>query len=173
MGFDIDFPKFTQNLEEHINWLKQELYNKLKIYKWFCMITLSTGGKGIHIYTYNKIPSELSDNDKISYFNSCYQYKSFFIYLALYKIYKNTNTDVSLDFIFSLLDFAMYKPEQTINVTVYDNEPLINNNFELEVCSPVVDNIKKVIIHGFIRKAIHYFHCAIQDLNYSMNNMCL
>lgn len=147
IGFDIDFPKDTENLDDLIKQLKTKLFNKLKQYDWFCMITLSTGGKGLHIYTYNEVPDYYDKTNKdasprIAYFNSCYQYKSYFIYKALYEIYKEIYGEISLDFIFSLLDFAMYKPEQTINITVYDNEPLINENFKCCLCIPVVKNIE-------------------------------
>jgi len=143
MGFDIDFPKDIKDLDEVIKDMKQKLYNELCKYEWFCMITLSTGGKGIHIYTYNEVPEYYSKEDKdtserIAYFNSCYQYKSYFIYKAI----KDAYPDCSLDYIFSLLDFAMYKPEQTINITVYDNDPLINNKFKCGICIPVVENIE-------------------------------
>lgn len=148
MGFDIDFPKDTKDLDELINNLKTNLFDKLKKYEWFCMITLSTGGKGLHIYTYNEVPDGYDKINKdasprIAYFNSCYQYKSYFIYKALYECYKEIYSEISLDFIFSLLDFAMYKPEQTINITVYDNDPLINENFKCDICIPVCLNIDK------------------------------
>ena len=147
MGFDIDFPKDTKDLNELIKNLKVKLFEKLKKYSWFCMITLSTGGKGLHIYTYNDVPEDYDKTNKdasprIAYFNSCYQFKSYFIYKALYESYKEIFKDVSMDFIFTLLDFAMYKPEQTINITVYDNEPLINKNFKCEICLPVYNNIE-------------------------------
>lgn len=143
MGFDIDFPKDLDNLDNVIKDMKEKLFNELKQYEWFCMITLSTGGKGLHIYTYNEVPEFYSKEDKdnserIAYFNSCYQYKSYFIYKAI----KDSYPEYSLDYIFSLLDFAMYKPEQTINITVYDNDPYINPNFKCSICMPVYNNIK-------------------------------
>ena len=146
MGFDIDFPKDMENLEETIRWIKTELYNELKKYKWFCMITLSTGGKGIHIYTYNEVPDYYNKTDmngeRIAYFKSCYQFKAYFIYKALYTIYEKANKKQTYEYIFSLLDNAMYKPEQPLNITLYDNEPLINDNFKVDVLYSVVENIK-------------------------------
>lgn len=144
MGFDIDFPKDLHNLEDVVDDMKEKLYKSLCKYDWFVMITKSTGGKGIHIYTYNDVPEYYSKTDKdtskrIAYFNSCYQYKSYFIYKAI----KENYPEYPLDYIFSLLDFAMYKPEQTINITVYDNEPYINEHFTCGLCMPVVDNIAK------------------------------
>lgn len=148
MGFDIDFPKDTPNLQETIMWLKEGIHKKLSVHKWYCMTTLSTGGKGIHIYTYNEVPIEYSKTEpetspRIAYFDSCYQYKSYFVYKALFDLYREKQKHVSFDFIFTLLDFAMYKPEQPLNVTVFDNEPLINDSFECEICMPVVKNIDK------------------------------
>lgn len=142
MGFDIDFPKDLKDLDEVIKDMKTKLYKELCKYSWFCMITLSTGGKGLHIYTYNDVPDYYDKKNKdlserIGYFNSCYQYKSYFIYKAIKDCYPN----YTFDYIFSLLDFAMYKPEQTINITVYDNDPYINDNFKCGLCIPVVKNI--------------------------------
>lgn len=143
MGFDIDFPKDLKDLDDIIKDMKKKLYDSLCKYDWFCMITLSTGGKGLHIYTYNDVPEYYSKTNKdtserIAYFNSCYQYKSYFIYKAI----KDCYPEYALDYIFSLLDFAMYKPEQTINITVFDNDPYINENFKCGICIPVVKNIE-------------------------------
>ena len=147
MGFDIDFPKGDFD-DEKLKWLKEGLFEKLKQFEWMCMITLSTGGKGIHIYTYNDVPDNYSKEDsvnskRIAYFNSCYQYKSYFIYRALYDLFNENEVRNDFEYIFSLLDFAMYKPEQTLNITVYDNDPLINENFKCGVCNKVIENIEK------------------------------
>ena len=143
MGFDIDFPKDINNLDEVIKDMKLKLYKELCKYDWFCMITLSTGGKGLHIYTYNEVPEYYNKTDKdnserIAYFNSCYQYKSYFIYKAIHTCYP----EYTFEYIFSLLDFAMYKPEQTINITVFDNDPFINEKFKCSLCVPVIKNIE-------------------------------
>lgn len=144
MGFDIDFPKDLDNLDYIIKDMKSKLFEKLCRYEWFCMITLSTGGKGLHIYTYNDVPEYYNKTNKdtserIAYFNSCYQYKSYFIYKAI----KESYPEYSIDYVFSLLDFAMYKPEQTINITVFDNDPYINGKFKCGLCVPVIENIEK------------------------------
>ena len=162
MGFDIDFPKDTPDLLDRVVELKEFMFNNLKKFRWLCMVTLSTSGKGIHIYTYNDVPDEYSKTDgqtseRIAYFNSCYQYKVYEVYKLLYSMYKDMwKKDVSLDFIFSLVDFAMYKPEQTLNITVYDGKPLINESFECEELTEV----KTLIKNGYK----NWIHREGQDL---------
>lgn len=130
--FDIDFCDDINSLETNFDKtrlakeLKPLLFNKLKQYNWLMLVTESTGGHGVHIYTANNIPIYFTTEQKKTLFENLYQYKALCIYKALYDIYKDR---YPVDIIIKLLDAAMYKPEQPLYISVTDNSPLINEDF--------------------------------------------
>lgn len=129
-GFDIDFPKeLGPHRRTEALQLKPIVFDRLKSFPWFILTTLSTGGHGIHIYTATEVPETLSLEQRILYFNNCYQKKALEIYKVLHDVYVKENVYSDDEIIESLLDDAMYKAEQPMFVTPLDTAPLVNDNF--------------------------------------------
>ena len=132
-GFDIDFPKELGHLRKtEALQLKPIVFDRLKEFPWFILTTLSTGGHGIHIYTATQIPEDLTLEQRIFYFNNCYQKKALEIYKVLHDVYVKEDVYSDDEIIESLLDDAMYKPEQPMFITPLDTTPLVNEDFVFE-----------------------------------------
>lgn len=167
-GIDTDFPKdkFSDDeIVELANRLKPKLYNYLKKFSWFAGITLSTGGHGLHFYISHKVP--YFDNTEYAqrYYNTFYDYIAFHIICAYY----STDEDIDWFSMPKLVDMAMKKPEQPLNITVMDNKPLLNDNFKYTAIADIwdlVDEEKEFNISQEVydnasekaKKAIDYFN---------------
>ena len=136
-GFDFDPPKkqFTNQQREEIGiTFKNIIYNELKQYKWFIGSGLSTGGHGTHLYTAIKLAEyydNLSLEEKIRYHDMCYWYMFTKMIHGLELLVEELDY-VTLSDAKEMLDTAMLKVGQTLNVTPVDNEPLINEGFVYE-----------------------------------------
>ena len=132
LGFDCDFPhdkyKQAQRKELGIK-LKKIIFNKLKRYHWFVMSTLSTGGNGTHIYTYIELPYNYDKvEDIILYYQLNYYCKAICIIDCIYELSKEVDYFDESD-IANVIDTCTLQPAQTINITVTDINPFVNNNF--------------------------------------------
>lgn len=152
--FDIDFVDDILTLEESFDKskeaqdLKPILYEQLKDYPWFMWVTMSTGGHGVHIYTATDVPILYNTDQKVLLFESLYQKKALTIYKVLYDTYGDR---LPLDIIMKLLDPAMYKPEQPMYLTVYDSNPLVNENFKFIEPSEEIEALVKQNKHYIYR----------------------
>lgn len=125
--FDLDFPK-DENMPNYIpasekdlavQELKTTLYENLKQYNWFVMDCTSTSGNGVHVYTYNLISPSFSPQQRLLYWQNCYQIMEQAIIQAIGKDKSN------------LLDHCSSSVSQGVNLTLTDQSPFINENFRL------------------------------------------
>lgn len=136
-GFDFDPPKekFTKEQREEIGiTFKRILYDELNEYHWFIGSGLSTGGHGTHCYTASKLPElyyELSLEEKIRY-HDIYFWNLFLKMVPCLTKLVNTLDYMTLEDAEEMLDDAMLKVGQTLNITPLDNDPYINGNFTYE-----------------------------------------
>lgn len=136
-GFDFDpnKAKFNKEQRKEIGLaLKEIFYNELNKYHWFIGTGLSTGGHGTHIYTcinINGYYDKLSLEEKIRFHDMCYWYM-FTKMIHSLEILANTIDYVTLDDAKEMLDTAMLKVGQTLNITPLDNNPFINKDFKFE-----------------------------------------
>lgn len=153
-GFDIDSDKEFYTQEQVIEiglTLKKICHEKLSKYDWFIGSTLSTGGKGTHIYTATKFNNYYIDDidEIIRLYHLNFQMKAFAIFECLVEL---TDRLDYVDLNYTIIDDAMDKPSQTINITVCDDEPLLNENFEFVADDTLTDFFN----HG-------YTHVVVDD----------
>lgn len=140
-GIDIDIhgiDVFTPEQKELIIVkLKELIYNKLQKFKWFGFTTRSTGGGGIHVWNFIDPKSVIYSTDDWKYienffrcfynvciYNICscvYELKDYFDWLDDDMIQRGI-----------ILDDAMKKLSQGMNLSVTDIEPYVNPNFRYE-----------------------------------------
>ena len=153
------------------NEVRKLLYPKLFKYNWFCGITPSTSGKGIHISTYS-IPfdvdliknsegyfvydTDMNEQDHIqrrkNMFQANYIHKLQYIYNELTDIWNELDIQQPLETFF---DVAMYKPEQPWNITpLNEGRLLINPNFKCEYFDEIYDEIYNGINYDGIDEVV-------------------
>ena len=163
---------------ELANKLREKLYPKLCKYSWFCGITPSTSGKGVHITTYS-IPfdvdlikndkgyfvydTDMNEQDHIqrckNLFQSNYIRKLKYIFEELNDIWDELKIEQPIETFF---DDAMYKPEQPWNITpLQEGRLMINPYFKCEYFDEVYnevyngldyDNINEVVKKNLVKK---------------------
>ena len=139
--FDPDKSKFAKEERREIGLVfKRILYDNLKKYNWFIGSGLSTGGHGTHIYTaiqLTKTYHDLSIEEKIRYHDMCYWYM-FLKMIPCLKLLVEEIDYMTLEDAKEMLDTAMLKVGQTLNITPMDNNPFINDNFKYEELEDVL-----------------------------------
>lgn len=133
---DMDIKNSTIALQ-----LKTFIFNKLCKCNWFLGITLSSSGKGLHIYTKILLPqSDENDLDKcrLLYLTN-FRHKYSFVYLACVSGIQQFG--YSKDDIIKWMDLSMFKPQQGAFIG-YDSHPLINTNFFEDFIYVNFDNIE-------------------------------
>ena len=129
-GFDFDPPKGTYNVAQRREiafTLKHILYEMLKDKPWFIWSTLSTGGNGTHCYTWSKPNEFIDDSEKMRWYYTNYDVKLYHMCRCLIELKKRLPW-VDLNII--KIDPAMRRPGQTVNITVCDNFPCVNCDFD-------------------------------------------
>lgn len=133
--FDPDKSKFDDGQRKEIGLtLKRIAYNELKKHNWFIGSGLSTGGHGTHIYTAIQLTKTYYDlplEEKIRYHDMCYWFM-FTKMIHSLELLVDEIDYVTLEDAKEMLDTAMLKVGQTLNITPVDNEPFINDNFVYE-----------------------------------------
>ena len=118
--------------------IKSGIFNCLNKCNWFLGVTLSSSGKGLHIYTKISVPQqEDTEKSKLLYLTN-FRHKYSFVYLSVMKYadkYGYTKEDV-----IKWMDLAMFKPQQGAFIG-YDPHPLINTNFFEDFIYVNFDNI--------------------------------
>lgn len=123
--------------------LKQHIFNCLNKCNWFLGTTLSSSGKGLHIYT--KIAVAESDQQdekrkKLLYLTN-FRHKYSFVYIACLSAmerYGFTKEDL-----LKWMDLAMFKPQQGAFIG-YDEHPLINTHFFEDFIYINFDNVESI-----------------------------
>jgi len=122
--FDFDIKS-----EKYVETLKTELFNILKIYNWMFMVTKSSSGKSLHVYTHI-IPKDIHGGTDIeSMYKIAYVYKSIIIENAIKYIIESKQLEIPVSS--AMLDAAMCKISQGVYIS-NDSRPLLNVNFKPE-----------------------------------------
>lgn len=134
IDLDIKDEELAKNLKPHI-------FNKLYKCNWFLGVTMSSSGRGLHVYTKISIPeSEQSDEKKkkLLYLTN-FRHKYSFVYLSL--ISGMSLYGYSKDDILKWMDLSMFKPQQGAFIG-YDPHPLINTQFFEDFIYVNFDNVE-------------------------------
>lgn len=123
--------------------LKEHIFNKLCKCNWFLGCTLSSSGKGLHIYTKIAIAeSEQKDElkKKLLYLTN-FRHKYSFVYIACLSAMEQCG--FGKDDLLKWMDLAMFKPQQGAFIG-YDEHPLINTGFFEDFIYVDFDNIESM-----------------------------
>ena len=136
MFFDIDFPEDEKDpnfvpfdeLEIEAIKLRQEMFDKLKDNQWLVMSTVSSSGKGVHLYTYFAIPSDFEKDISLKkrYLLNCHQ-------VAFEQVQKALGSRASL------IDNCSERFTQKLYMSPKEDNPLVNENFRLRVNIPAAE----------------------------------
>lgn len=110
------------------NSLKPWIFEHLKKCNWFLGVTLSSSGKGLHIYTKISIP-ESEENDeqkKKALYLVNFRHKYSFVYIVCINGCERFN--YTKDDVVRWMDLAMFKPQQGAFIG-YDPAPLISTHY--------------------------------------------
>ena len=140
-GFQvIDLDIKDKELSEN---LKPFIFDRLYKCNWFLGVTLSSSGRGLHVYTKISIP-ESDENDidkkKILYLTN-FRHKYSFVYLVLVAGMQEFGYDK--DSILKWMDLMMFKPQQGAFIG-YDPHPLINSQFFSDFIYINFDNVEDI-----------------------------
>lgn len=108
--------------------LKQWIFDHLKKCNWFLGVSLSSSGKGLHVYTKITIP-ESDENDerkKKVLFLTNFRHKYSFVYIVC--INGCERFGYTKDDVLKWMDLAMFKPQQGAFIG-YDPAPLISTHY--------------------------------------------
>ena len=108
--------------------LKPWIFEHLKKCNWFLGVTLSSSGKGLHVYTKISIP-ESEENDekkKKVLFLTNFRHKYSFVYIVC--INGCERFGYTKDDVLKWMDLAMFKPQQGAFIG-YDPAPLISTHY--------------------------------------------
>lgn len=123
--------------------LKEHIFNKLYKCNWFLGVTLSSSGKGLHIYTKIAVP-QTDQNDyqkkKMLYLVN-FRHKYSFVYLS--SLSAADELGFTKDDVLKWMDLAMFKPQQGAFIG-YDEHPLINTHFFEEFIYVNFDNAEDI-----------------------------
>lgn len=123
--------------------LKEHIFNKLYKCNWFLGVTLSSSGKGLHIYTKIAVP-QTDQNDyqkkKMLYLVN-FRHKYSFVYLS--SLSAADELGFTKDDVLKWMDLAMFKPQQGAFIG-YDEHPLINTHFFEEFIYVNFDNVEDI-----------------------------
>jgi hypothetical protein len=134
IDMDIKDADLAQKLKEHI-------FKSLNKCNWFLGVTLSSSGKGLHIYTKILI-SEADQKDikrKKLLFLTNFRHKYSFVYIACLNVMEKYS--FGKDDLLKWMDLAMFKPQQGAFIG-YDEHPLINTKFFEDFIYMNFDNIE-------------------------------
>lgn len=133
---------------EIANKLKYALFERLQKFNWFLGITLSSSGKGLHVYTKIQIPENETNYEqkKILFFTN-FRHKYSFVYLACMKL--QDEIGFNMDQLVQWMDLAMFKPQQGAFIG-YDEHFLVNSNFFEDFIYVNFDNIEDIGYDGVI-----------------------
>lgn len=123
--------------------LKSHIFNYLNKCNWFLGVTLSSSGKGLHIYTKITV-AEADQNDarrkKLLYLTN-FRHKYSFVYIACLSAMGKLN--FCKDDLLKWMDLAMFKPQQGAFIG-YDEHPLINTHFFEDFIYINFDNMEDI-----------------------------
>lgn len=136
IDMDIKDADIAQALKEHI-------FKCLNKCNWFLGTTLSSSGKGIHVYTKITV-AEADQNDerrkKLLYLTN-FRHKYSFVYIACLSAMERLN--FSKDDLLKWMDLAMFKPQQGAFIG-YDEHPFINTHFFEDFIYINFDNVESI-----------------------------
>ena len=119
--------------------IKEGVFKCLNKCNWFLGVTLSSSGKGLHIYTKITVPQQDDAEKRKLLYLTNFRHKYSFVYIAVMKyadVYGYTKEDVV-----KWMDLAMFKPQQGAFIG-YDAHPLINTNFFEDFIYVNFDNVE-------------------------------
>lgn len=119
--------------------LQHVIFNTLSRETWFLGVTISSSGKGLHVWTQIKVPEniELEELKLLYALNFRHKYSSVFIAI------QQSNAGLSDKDIINFMDMAMFKPQQ--GVFIPSQKPLLNTNFQyLELTFESVKNQDRI-----------------------------
>jgi len=136
IDMDIKDEQLAQKLKVHI-------FNHLNKCNWFLGCTLSSSGKGLHVYTKIAIADADQEDDKRKklLFLTNFRHKYSFVYIACLSAMEELH--FSKDDLLKWMDLAMFKPQQGAFIG-YDEHPLINTHFFEDFIYVNFDNIEDI-----------------------------
>ena len=121
--------------------LKVHIFNKLCKCNWFLGITLSSSGKGLHIYTKIRVPDDEEMSKRRLTYLANFRHKYSFVYIACLDGAETIGfTKYQLS---QWLDLAMFKPAQGAFIG-YDPNVMINANFFEDYIYFSFDNVEDI-----------------------------
>ena len=136
IDMDIKDEQLAQKLKVHI-------FNHLNKCNWFLGCTLSSSGKGLHVYTKIAIADADQEDDKRKklLFLTNFRHKYSFVYIACLSAMEELH--FGKDDLLKWMDLAMFKPQQGAFIG-YDEHPLINTHFFEDFIYVNFDNIEDI-----------------------------
>lgn len=134
IDMDIKDANIAQNLKPHI-------FKCLNKCNWFLGVSLSSSGKGLHVYTKITVAEDDQKNaskKKLLYLTN-FRHKYSFVYIACLSAMESLN--FSKEDLLKWMDLAMFKPQQGAFIG-YDEHPLINTHFFEDFIYLNFDNIE-------------------------------
>lgn len=136
IDMDIKNAELAQELKRHI-------FNCLNKCNWLLGATLSSSGKGLHIYTKITV-AEADQNDakrkKLLYLTN-FRHKYSFVYIACLSAMERLG--FTKDDLLKWMDLAMFKPQQGAFIG-YDEHPMINTHFFEDFIYINFDNVESI-----------------------------
>lgn len=121
--------------------IKEGVFKCLNKCNWFLGVTLSSSGKGLHIYTKITVPQQDDAEKRKLLYLTNFRHKYSFVYIAVMK-YADTYGYTKEDVV-KWMDLAMFKPQQGAFIG-YDDHPLINTNFFEDFIYVNFDNVESL-----------------------------
>lgn len=123
------------------SYLKQHIFESLHKCNWFLGVTLSSSGKGLHVYTKISIPEDISSDKRKLLYLTNFRHKYSFVYIAcLDGVEKELYTKED---VLKWMDLSMFKPQQGAFIG-YDPHPLINTGFFEDFIYICFDNVEEI-----------------------------
>ena len=129
--------------EQIANKLKKHIFDRLNKCNWFLGVTLSSSGKGLHIYTKISISESDQDNKqrcKLLYLTN-FRHKYSFVYIVC--LSAMANIGFTKEDLIKWMDLSMFKPQQGAFIG-YDPHPLISTHFFEDFIYINFDNIESI-----------------------------
>ncbi len=134
IDMDIKDERLAQALKVHI-------FNSLNKCNWFLGCTLSSSGKGLHVYTKITVAEDDQKNEKrkkLLYLTN-FRHKYSFVYISCLSAMESLG--FCKDDLLKWMDLAMFKPQQGAFIG-YDKHPMINTHFFEDFIYINFDNIE-------------------------------
>lgn len=123
-------------------WVKNQIFQKLRTCNWFMGVGFSASGKGLHVWTKINVPEEDDVAKRKLLYLTNFRHKFSYVYIAITSgieaFGQFTKEDVQ-----KWMDVSMCKPQQGAYIG-YDEHPRINSDFFEDFIYVNFDNIQDI-----------------------------